>query len=214
MIYPTGSVRQFGRLGRFAGLPVFCIFVGLILAACGRPAVDYAALLTQAETHISKLEWDEAIPDLKRYLLANPHDGRAHFQLGRCYLNGNLLVPYVAEGEFRIALDAYEKNGRKSLFQDNTDQFFPVRCHLEIAKIYMKIFMQGAEHDLPRNILEETLKKMRSSADAARALDAANPDVAELYKIIETFSHSMETLQSPVQDGVVTDLPKQNKTFF
>lgn len=214
MVYITGSLRQFDRVGRCAGLPVFCLLVTVMLSACGRPPTDYDVLLKQAETHISNLEWDQAIPDLKQYLRARPHDGRAHFQLGRCYLNGTLLVPNIAEGEFRIALNAYEKNGKKSLFKENTDQFFPIRCHLEIAKIYMKVFMNTVETNLPRTIVEGALKKLRKCAEAARSLDANNPDVIELFKYIESFSRSIDSSSPPAPEGFVADRLKPEQVIF
>lgn len=206
MNYCTGSVRQSGLYGFLACLPVFCLYT-VALTSCTRSEVDYAALLTQAETHISKLEWDQAIPLLKQYLATCPQDGRAHFQLGRCYLNGTKLTPYAAEGEFRIALDAYERNGKKSLFKENTDAFFPIRCHLEIAKVYMKLVVNGMGDGLPSPLLVELLDKLKRCASDASALDPNNPDVVTLNRFIETFSHSLNSTQpiepAPTRGGSI-----------
>lgn len=163
------------------------MLLGASVAGCISKASEDP--LGQAETLCKEAKWEEAIPLLKRHLLLHPRgDGRnaaAHFYLGQCYLFSKEPIWGAAEGEFRVAVDVFKANGKKSPIEDFPDGYFELRCYLEIAKVRLKrlqvITMAGAPPQAVRSLLDEC----RKAADEARAVDPESPDVKQLDSMLD-----------------------------
>jgi hypothetical protein len=152
------------------------------LAACHH--APNPALLPEALRLCQEQKWDDAAVPLKEYLMQRPGDAAAHFYLGRCYLNGITLYPLAAEGEFEAALMLFAQNGRKSPIAEYSDQYFEMRCRLEIAKVYLRMLRIAEEHGditLRRRILDDC----RSKAADAKKVDPDAEEVKELERILD-----------------------------
>ncbi len=118
---------------RMALLGLMC--VGLLAGGCGALEPD-RALFEKAEQLYREGQFQDAIPVLKAYLLTDPDHSGAHLYLGSCYCLGGQWMTF-ARGEIETALTLYERDGKKSTIERFPDEYFELRCYLELAKITM-----------------------------------------------------------------------------
>lgn len=172
------------RCGR--AVPVLFLIALAASNACSpKRTPPQTSLLAQAEAHIQQLDWEASTPLLKQHLLAHPYDSRAHFQLGRCYLNGPTRFPQVAEGEFYTALKLFVEQGRKSPIEQFSDLYYELRCHLEVVKTYMFRLQWAEGHGAPPEVRAALLHALRAKLAAARNVDPTSGDVIEMEKFID-----------------------------
>lgn len=165
-----------------------CVFaavlaVAALACACTSEAPDPGA---RAYALLKEGQWNEAAEAAKQLLLARPNDAAAHFILGRCYLNGPQFYPAAAAGELNIALELFNQNGRNSPIDEYDDKYFELRCHLELAKVYLRRYYELAGHGAPEWMLKEPRREMKRQAEAAEKIAPDSEDVHELKAIIET----------------------------
>ncbi len=134
--------------------------------------------------------WEDAIPPLNRHLLEYPDDAHrnaaAHFYLGQCYLLGEKPFLVVAEGEYKTALRCYHEGGATSPIPEFSDQYFELRCHLELAKVYLKLYQSAEAYGASAAVFEGLLDRLRETAREARKVDPESGDVLSLEDIIES----------------------------
>jgi tetratricopeptide (TPR) repeat protein len=152
-----------------------------LAAGCSRPQPD---LNGQARALLDQSRWDDAIGLLKRQLLERPDDAAAHFYLGRCYLNGSVFYPGAAEGEFETALRLFAGQGRRSPIDGYNDQYFELRCHLELAKVYLRTYIEYADHGAPKSRLQQPMRDLKTAAEAAEKIAPDSKDVKDLNSVI------------------------------
>lgn len=111
------------------------VSLGLLAVGCGAPEPD-RALFEKAEQLYRDGQFQNAIPVLKSYLLTDPDHSGAHLYLGSCYCLGGQWMTF-ARGEIETALTLYERDGKKSTIERFPDEYFELRCYLELAKITM-----------------------------------------------------------------------------
>lgn len=162
--------------------PAFLALAVVVCAACSRSAPD---LNGHAEALLQEARWDEAVVVLKQQLLRRPDDIAAHFYLGRCYLNAPRFYPGAAAGEFETALRLFSANGRISPIAEYDDEYFELRCHLELAKVYLRTYHEYAERGAPRGLLQRPLRKLKEAAAAAERITPDSDDVRDLKAIVD-----------------------------
>ena len=149
--------------------------------------------LGQAQTLCQGQQWNAAIPLLKRHLLErNPDihtDAAAHFHLGRCYLNGTQFYPGAAEGELQTALRIFLENGRQSPIEEYSDDYFELRCHLELAKVYLRLLMHAARLGASPASMHGIFRQARQAADNARRVAPDSDEVRELQHLLDSIAH-------------------------
>jgi tetratricopeptide (TPR) repeat protein len=153
----------------------------LIAAACSQPGPD---LNGRAQALLEKSQWDAAADPLKRQLIEQPDDVAAHFYLGRCYLNGSMFYPGAAAGEFETALRLFTEKGRHSPIAEYDDKYFELRCHLEMAKVYLRTYLELADRGAPRSILQQPMRNLKAAEEAAEKIDPDSKDVRDLKSMI------------------------------
>lgn len=158
------------------------VALAAVCAACARPEPDQtgvgAALLQEGR-------WEDAAHALKGQLLRHPGDVAAHFYLGRCYLNGSPMYPGAAAGEFETALRLFSANGRHSPIAEYADEYFELRCHLELAKVFLRAHQEYFERGAPKTVLKQLLRKLKRAAEAAEQIMPDSEDVVNLKRIVE-----------------------------
>jgi len=178
--------KRFQTTGSVASQsPFFALatVVVLVVAGCSRPDPDPTG---RAQALIEESRWDEAADLLKRQLLEQPDDVAAHFYLGRCYLNGSMFYPGAAAGEFETALRLFTETGRHSPISEYNDQYFELRCHLELAKVYLRTYIEYADRGAPRSILQQPMRNLKNAAEAAEKIAPESQDVRDLKSVIES----------------------------
>ena len=175
-LVPFVSVPAFRRWSAAAVL----ILLG---AACSRPDPD---LDGRAQTLIAESQWDDAIDLLKRRLIQHPDDVAAHFYLGRCYLNGSMFYPGAAAGEFETALQLFTDKGRHSPIAEYEDQYFELRCHLELAKVYLRTYLELADRGAPKSVLQQPMRNLKKAAESAEKIAPDSQDVRDLKSVIQS----------------------------
>ena len=153
----------------------------MIAAGCSRPAPDFNG---QAQALIEQTRWDDAIDILKRRLIDQPQDVAAHFLLGRCYLNGSMFYPGTAEGEFSTALRLFIDQGRHSPIPEYDDRYFELRCHLELAKVYLRICVDYADRGAPKSVMQRPMRKLKKAAEEAEKIAPESQDVKDLKSMM------------------------------
>ena len=159
----------------------------LLAAGCHRPADE--GVLRQAGALCQRGQWDAAVPFLKQYLLDYPRHTAAHFYLGRCYLNGQKRFLGAAEGELLAALDLFHQDHRHSPIPEFSDEYFELRCHLELGKVHLRALMHAVSGGVPAIVIHELAGKCRSTAENARRLAPDSEDVKELEQIVDGILH-------------------------
>lgn len=154
----------------------------LCAAGCARtPSGEH---LREAGALCKQGQWDEAIPLLKRHLLDCPEDVTAHFLMGRCYLNGHPPCHAVAEGEFLLALKLFKLNGKHTPIAEYSDAYFELRCHLELAKVYLLQLGAARAFGAPPGHIRALISKCRKEAETARRMEPGSDDVKELERLL------------------------------
>jgi hypothetical protein len=162
------------------------ICICFLICACGPPPdVDH---LARAKELCQDQKWDLAVKLLKARLQEDPEDAAAHFYLGRCYLNGHMLYPAVAEGEFSAALMLFAESGRRSPIPEYSDQYFELRCHLEIVKVYVRMLMIAKENNASPQVIQKIQNDCRQKAAQAERVMPDAPEIKELQKILGQFN--------------------------
>lgn len=167
---------------RWATLALVSVSVAVMCTACARQEPDRtgvgAALLQEGR-------WEDAANAFKGQLLRHPCDVAAHFYLGRCYLNDSPMYPGAAAGEFETALRLFSGNGRHSPIAEYADDYFELRCHLELAKVYLRAHQEYLEGGVPKTVLKQLLRKLKRAAEAAEQIMPDSEDVVNLKRIVE-----------------------------
>lgn len=158
-----------------------------LVAGCRQDPTD--DLLARADALCKEQKWDDAIPLLKRHLLANPAapDGNtaAHFLLGQCYMFGGKLFAGPAEGELRLALRHFLDNGKTSPFAEFSNEYFELRLYLEIAKVHLKRLQVAMATGAPPEVLREIFARCKRAADDARQIQPDSNDVKQLDSLLD-----------------------------
>lgn len=179
---PAKSGDRHGfKLPKPSQSPFFACALVLVVAACSRPDPDPNG---RVQALLQESRWDEAVDLLKRQLIERPDDVAAHFYLGRCYLNGSMFYPGAAAGEFETALRVFIEKGRHSPIAEYDDTYFELRCHLELAKVYLRTYIELADRGAPRSILQQPMRSLRTAAEAAEKTAPDSNDVRELKSVI------------------------------
>jgi len=171
---------------RHAGVPV--LLCGLaVLAGCRRAAEE--DWLAQAQILCQQQQWDAATPLLKQCLLDGPlepgREAAVRFHLGRCYSNGSRFYPGAAEGELQMALRLFSESGRHSPIDGDSDDAFEPRCHLELAKVHLRLLAYAVRVGAGPASIHGILKEAQAAADQARRLSPDSADVKELQGILD-----------------------------
>ena len=164
---------------------------GLVLFVGCRGAT-HEDWLAEAQTLCQGQQWDAAVPLLRRHLLERHPDvhanAAAHFHLGRCYLNGTPFYPGAAEGELQTALHIFLENGKQSPIEGYSDDYFELRCHLELAKVYLRLLMHAARLGASPASMHGIFRQAQQAADNARRLDPDSDDVRELQDLLDSIA--------------------------
>jgi hypothetical protein len=128
---------------------------------------------------------------LKQRLLDAPEDAAAHFNLGRCYLNAPQPCLGVASGEFEVALTLFLQQGRKSPIKEFGDEYFELRCYLEIAKTYLRSYQIAQTLRADPAVLNRILDQCRRIAEAARRVTPDAPEIQQLDDILDALPRAV-----------------------
>lgn len=167
-----------------------------VLAALIAPAFVHSAppSLAPAEALYHAGKYDEAVPLLKAYLLEHPRDAAAHFYLGRAYLLSDDPWLLAAQGEIKMALACFKANGKVSPILEFSDEYFELRCHLELAKVLIRQIMVLDEMGANPALRAPLLDRCREIADTARDLSPDAREVKQLDQLIEALRRAPRRL--------------------
>ncbi|HIJ64392.1 MAG TPA: hypothetical protein HPP77_00470 [Candidatus Hydrogenedentes bacterium] len=171
------------------------VVFALLAAGCG-PAPEEDRLAT-AERMCLDQQWREAISVLKAHLLEHPDDPGAHFYLGRCYFNSGSDYLYSAGGEFETALTFFVKNGRKNTIERFPDDFFELICHIEGAKVPLKVADVLMSRGAPYWEIEPFLDACENKLEQARAVDPDHKDVTDLQRLLDELRQALRSVHKP-----------------
>jgi tetratricopeptide (TPR) repeat protein len=166
------------------GFMVCLIALAVMPVACSRVPADSENTLKQTEPLLAQQHWDAAIPLLKQRLLERPRDAAAHFYLGRCYLNGSRPALGVAEGEFQVALSLFYQDGRRSPITEFSDDYFELRCCLEMAKARLRQLQFAMAVGASPTVIRQLIQRCQDTADQARRVAPDAAEVKQLQEII------------------------------
>ena len=155
--------------------------------------------VAEAEQLYLNARYDEAIPMLKESLLAEPEDAAAHFYLGSCFRlaggKNRWLAP--AEGEIRTALAIFRRGGGESPIPRFNGTYFELRCHLELANIYLAQLLAMAEVGAQPALLQAQISKIETAVEEARRVAPDNPETLQLEDLLQ----SARALLQPARDN-------------
>lgn len=170
------------------------------VAGCG----EEEDLFDRAEYLMLEARWNEAMPVLRQYLRENPGDPGAHFYLGRAYLLSGLPLLLHAEGELKTARHLFEGQGGESPIERFSDTYFELICHLELAKVYMRIIVQLIDQPYNDHFTRTALERIERELEAARRIDPDSPDVEMLADFVDEVRETLD-----IEDRPDPDLPRQ-----
>jgi len=151
---------------------VLCL-ASALAAGCGPPDEE---LFQQAEGLYLAGRYQDAIPVLKQFLLGQPAHSGAHLYLGSCYLLSDQWAA-LAEGELETALYHFRQNGKHSTIPRFSDEYFEVRCYLELLKVQFIRVDAAITEQVPPQILHEVLAQLQRTVAEAQAVAPNDPEV-------------------------------------
>ncbi len=95
-----------------------------------------------------------------------------------------MFYPGPAAGEFQTALRLFIEQGKHSPIPEYNDQYFELRCHLELAKVMLRTYIDCADRGAPKYVLQKPLRQLRLAAEAAEKIDPQSKDVQDLKSVI------------------------------
>ena len=174
------------------------------------PAKSYETL----ERMTQEAQWDEAIPEWRRFLLDHPENSGAHFYLGRCYLNSETArwrLP-LAEGEFETALALFLRQGKQSPIEGFSARYFAFRCHIEAVKVCFEQMLFLLDTDIPNDLkngyLQGLLAKCEEAYKKAEAIVPDSPDLINAARMLEQARIAARQLKTDRPTPTTTSGPR------
>ncbi|MCX5770097.1 MAG: hypothetical protein NTZ09_07485, partial [Candidatus Hydrogenedentes bacterium] len=98
----------------------------------------------------------------------------------------SMFYPGAAAGEFETALRLFSETGRHSPIAEYNDQYFELRCNLELSKVYLRMYVDYADRGAPRSVLQQPMRSLKRAAEAAEKIAPDSQDVRDLKSVIES----------------------------
>jgi len=173
---------------RFLAAAYLLAGIGL---ACHTP--PQRNLMQEAETLVLDAKFDEAIPVLKKKLLADPEDAGAHYYLARCFQFASKPWLAVAQGELETALHLFAKQAKKSPIARFSDAYFEMICHIDIGKIRLRQIMAVLDNG---GALEDIQPLLASGREAAANARRIMPDANEVKELEANLAQTEKLAQA------------------
>lgn len=167
------------------GRPAAFIAAGLMLlaAGCDRPpsAAELQAQFAEAERLCLDQKYEEAQAAFKAYLMLDPLHPGAHFYLARTYLASiDVRQMGLAENEFQMALQLFERRARESGIQRYDARYFELMCHVDAAKA---LLIQAQILAQERSLIQISLESLARAEDYLQRARGVNPDAQEISAV-------------------------------
>jgi len=173
----------------FTAVALAAVSVGLSVSFFGCRQTPPSELSPQVATLIQEQKWDEAIALIKHHLLVRPGDVAAHFYLGACYVSLPDPVLAVAEGELKTALTLFRQSGATGPVADMTAKDFELRCHLEIANVYILSIEAAARVNANPAVIDLLVRNLDAAATGAAGVAPEDPRVKRLEDFLNHVIH-------------------------
>ena len=146
---------------------------------------------------VEEQKWDNAIPILKKHLVACPEDVAAHYYLGACYLNLKDPILPIAEGEFQVALTLFRRNGMASPIGGVTPRDFELRCYLGLSNVYIRSLAVLTSLTSDMSILSPLIHNLGMAVANAASIAPDDPRVKRLQTLVDRLMHQPRTPPPP-----------------
>jgi len=183
---PWGGFEKTSLCASICGA-VLGVAMAVSLCACKREPPP--KLSSQDETLVLDQKWEQAIPLLKKHLLASPEDAAAHYYLGACYLNLSDPVLAAAEGEFEVALTLFRRNGMESRIERVTPKDFELRCYLGLANVYIRSLGVAMGLNANMSIVNQMVRNLGAAVSNAESIAPDDPRVKRLQVLLDNLIH-------------------------
>jgi hypothetical protein len=169
----------------------------LALTGCG--GSSDSQLFQKGEDLYRAARFQEAVPVFKQFLLKHPDHSGAHLYLGGCYQFSDQWS-FLAQGEIETALYYFHRDGNKSTIPRFSNDYFELRCYLDLIKIQYARLTFAISPQAPPQILPPILNDFQHSVAEAQRIA---PDNAEVQGIAKTAEEVVRLAQQvAIQRGV------------
>jgi tetratricopeptide (TPR) repeat protein len=170
----------------------------LLAAGCGRPpgAAELQAKFAEAERLCLDQKYEEAKAHLKAYLLVDPLHPGAHYYLARTYMASlDIRETGLAENEFQMALNLFERRDRESGIQRFDARYFELICNLDSATaLWIQAQILAQDRSLIP-IAQESLARARKYVERGRAINPNATEVAVVDERIRELAAGLSSLR-------------------
>jgi len=172
---------------------VAVLFGAAIAGGCSaRPSPE---VLVEAWELGEQNRWQEAVPLLKSWLIANPESVAGHFFYGQAYLHVRHPRFALAIGQIRLARSLAEAQGGigdLSPFMD--EHSFHVSFHEKLALAHLRMAYEGINARFPDHMVRRQLELSLEEVVAGLKLD---PQRAFLQELEETLLEELAQDRAP-----------------
>lgn len=132
------------------------------------------------------LEYQEAFPKIRDYLLYHPRSSVAHYLLGKCYQQQSNPALTLAKGELDMARNLFDTDGDLSILADTmTASQFQSTLHCDTVLVLLRTIIDAEEEGVPENMSTSLLKIAIEHARKAAYFNPKSVFISELTNTLE-----------------------------
>lgn len=163
------------------------VAVVLLLAGCGAPPPDAAALGARIHAMGERDQWAEALPLAKELALAYPGHAGAHYLLGKAYLHRPEPFLGQALGELRTALRITKRTGETQAPWAAGDDNFLLGVYRGLALVHFRWIREAMGVNAPSGLIRARLLQAKTEVESGLQIDPTDSFLLEMRATIDEY---------------------------
>ncbi len=196
-------------ISRSTGHCILIIFA--LLSGCHQTAPN-KDVLREAWRLCESLEYSEAMPLVRHYLLRYPRDPVAHYLLGKCYLNYPEPELTLAKGQYDMARHLFDADGDLSVLEGvMSASEFQATLHCDTALALMRAVVEADKAGMSQRAARSVLKTALDHARKGLYHNSGSSFLQELVVSLELMVRELDEQYTPPEalppdDGFLVSL--------
>ena len=182
--------KHTANIARASSIILLCALFSI--SGCTKKPDDRTLL--EAWKLCEALEYEDAYPMVRDYLLHHPRNPVAHYLLGKCYQQQENPALTLAKGELDMARSLFEADGDLSVLANAmTAAEFQSTLHCDTVLVLLRTIIDAEEEGMPPSAGAPLL---RIALEHAQKAAYFNPESVFILDLTNTLERMLEAVES------------------